>query len=92
MSKSDEFFKAVQSGDTTRVRALLSLDPALVRAKDAEGKERPWPNTPANRDTRRLPACSTTPQQGEPRRQRSPRYVSVVADVKHYLRLLRMSC
>ena len=37
MSKSDEFFTAVQSGDTTRVRELLSSDPALSRVKDAEG-------------------------------------------------------
>ena len=32
-----EFFTAVQSGDTGRVRALLTSDPALSRAKDADG-------------------------------------------------------
>ena len=37
MSKRDEFFTAVQSGDTERVRALLTSEPALVRAKDADG-------------------------------------------------------
>ena len=37
MSKSEEFFKAVQSGDTVRVRELLTSDPVLVRAKDADG-------------------------------------------------------
>ncbi len=37
MSDSDEFFTAVQSGDTDRVRALLTSDPALIRVKDADG-------------------------------------------------------
>jgi hypothetical protein len=37
MSKSEEFFTAIQSGDTGRVRELLTSDPALVRVKDAEG-------------------------------------------------------
>lgn len=37
MSKSGEFFTAIQSGDTGRVRELLTSDPALVRVKDAEG-------------------------------------------------------
>jgi hypothetical protein len=37
MSQNDEFFAAVQSGNTGRVSALLTSDPALVRVKDAEG-------------------------------------------------------
>jgi hypothetical protein len=35
--RSDEFFTAVQSGNTGRVRELLASDPALAREKDAEG-------------------------------------------------------
>jgi hypothetical protein len=37
MSGSAEFFAAVKSGDTSRVRELLASDPELVRAKDEEG-------------------------------------------------------
>lgn len=37
MSKSEEFFTAVQSGDTGRVGELLRSDPALARVKDPEG-------------------------------------------------------
>src|SRR5437667_352617 len=32
-----EFFTAVASGDTGRVRELLASDPALARVKDEEG-------------------------------------------------------
>ncbi len=34
---STELFAAVQSGDTGRVRELLTSDPALVRVKDKDG-------------------------------------------------------
>ena len=37
MSRRAEFFTAVQSGNTGRVRELLTADPALVRVKDDEG-------------------------------------------------------
>jgi len=37
MSTSAEFFTAVQTGDTGRVRELLTADPALVRVKDKDG-------------------------------------------------------
>lgn len=37
MSKTAEFFTAVQSGNTGRVRELLTADPALARARDEEG-------------------------------------------------------
>ncbi len=34
---SAEFFAAVRSADTARVRELLAVDPALVHARDEEG-------------------------------------------------------
>jgi hypothetical protein len=37
MSKSTEFFKAVKSGNTRRVRVLLSADPALAKIRDDDG-------------------------------------------------------
>ena len=37
MSKTAEFFTAVESGNTGRVRALLSADPALAQVRDDEG-------------------------------------------------------
>jgi hypothetical protein len=38
ISKTTEFFTAVESGNTERVRALLTADPALAKATDARGK------------------------------------------------------
>ena len=37
MSKTTEFFTAVESGNTERVRALLTADPALAKVRDDEG-------------------------------------------------------
>jgi hypothetical protein len=38
ISKTTEFFTAVESGNTERVRALLTADPALAKATDARDK------------------------------------------------------
>ncbi len=37
MSEASEFFKAVASGDLSRVRELLARTPSLVSAKDGDG-------------------------------------------------------
>jgi len=37
MSKTVEFFTAVKSGNTRRVRLLLNADPALAKVRDDEG-------------------------------------------------------
>jgi len=37
MNPTEQFFQAVEAGDTERVRILLSENPELVRARDAGG-------------------------------------------------------